>query len=82
MVAASGGKVASPPVAGFLLLGILAVLLATAGWFNPATERNAALPSSPEVLAYTARNHEPTGISKSHHQLMDLSWPMIFWRGL
>ena len=55
MVAASGRKIGlSPAVAGFLLTGILAVLLATA-WFNPAAERNPALASPPDVLAYTAR---------------------------
>jgi serine/threonine-protein kinase len=56
MVAASGRKIGlSRAVAGLLLTGILAVLLATAWLFNPATERNAALENSPEVLAYTAR---------------------------
>jgi len=56
MVAASGTKTGlSPRVAGFLLAGILAVLLATALLFNPAAERNAALANPPDALAYAAR---------------------------
>jgi hypothetical protein len=56
MVAASGRKIGlSPPVAGFLLAGILSVLLATAWLFNPAEERSAALANPPEALAYAAR---------------------------